>query len=213
VSKRAIKLLCLAVLAMLLPRALAAQTVAPARSAEAVIQPGDSVHIFIWQRPEMSGSFLIAGDGAIQHPIYRELRIGGLTVPAAEQRVGAYLSRFAEAPQFMLVPSFRVVIDGAIARPGLYNFGPEVTVVQAIGAAGGHTPNGRDDRAILVRGGERLIVPLLGEGAAGSSIEIRSGDRIVIERRSALVQDILLPGMRILDSAIAVYSLILLLGR
>jgi polysaccharide biosynthesis/export protein len=202
--------LLIAALALATPAPLVGQNGESVTTA-ALIQPGDSVSITVWRNAELSGVFLVGTGGAIEHPLYRDVQLGGLALDVAEERLGAYLSRYTETPQFVLAPRFRVLVSGQVIRPGLYSFGPEFTIAQAIATAGGATEIGRTDRAVLIRNGERHVIQIRGADAEGLNLTVRSGDQLSIERRRNVLREYVIPGMSVMNGVLSLVTIFLIL--
>jgi protein involved in polysaccharide export with SLBB domain len=65
------------------PRIALAQSPAPAADGtNGALNPGDVVRITVWRKPELSGDFIIAGDGSVSHPLYRDVRVTGMPLAA-----------------------------------------------------------------------------------------------------------------------------------
>ncbi len=75
--------LSLVLAALLGPSALFAQNPASA-AAGTTLEPGDTIRIIVWRKPEFSGDFVIGQDGTITHPLYRAIKVGGVPIPQAE---------------------------------------------------------------------------------------------------------------------------------
>ena len=118
-----------------IPSRAAAQ--APVRIDETVIRAGDLVRVTVWRKPELSGDFLIAADSSLKHPLYREVKVAGLSVAAARERLVAFLKNLENSPQVAIEPLFRVSIFGEVRSPSLYTLSPETNIAQAVAIAGG----------------------------------------------------------------------------
>src|SRR5215210_2620316 len=70
-TMRSLSLLSLVLATVLGVRHLSAQTVAPSAD-QTMLSPGDSVRIVVWRKPEFSGDFVIAPDGSVSHPLFRD---------------------------------------------------------------------------------------------------------------------------------------------
>ncbi|HSL70419.1 MAG TPA: polysaccharide biosynthesis/export family protein, partial [Longimicrobiales bacterium] len=155
------KKLALAVMLLGYAATAAAQTAPPAANlVNVVLSPGDAVRITVMRHPELSGEFAVAGDGTLVHPIYRELRVAGVTMPDAERMVHQLLGRFEARPEFVLDPLFQVAVGGEVRQPNLYPLRPSTTIAQAVAVAGGATDRGRLDRVRLFRGGREYMIDL-----------------------------------------------------
>jgi protein involved in polysaccharide export with SLBB domain len=179
---------------------LPAAAQAPALRGEATtasgarLAPGDIVRIDVWGRPELSGEFLVGADSAISHPLFQQLRVAYLPMPEVATRVRTLLEQLGEGnPRVRIEPRFRVAVTGEVRQPNLYSFGPETTLTQAVALAGGPTERGRLDRVLLVRDGTAQTVDLLTPDDAAGAAPIHSGDRIVVQRRTSVFRDIVVP--------------------
>jgi polysaccharide export outer membrane protein len=205
-------LLLLASLLVALPAA--AQESRPAGE-QAVLTPGDSVRIVVWRKPEFSGDFVVAPDGSITHPLYRSVQVAGVPFATAESNVRRFLGRFEESPQFVMEPLVRVAVSGEVGRPQVFAVRPETTIGEAVARAGGPTEDANRNRIRVFRmepgGGQHELLINLSDPSTGSStLPVRSGDQIVIDRRKSLLRDVLLPAFGLIGS---IASLGLLIDR
>ena len=202
---RAVLLLLLMITGLDLSKELDAQAQELSSSA---LSAGDSVRIQVWRHEELSGSYVVAPDGSLRHPLYRDLRVTGLPMAAVESRLREFLSLYETTPQFIFEPRFRVSVVGEVEQPSIYSFGPEVTVAQAVEMAGGPSASARVDRARLHRDGTEVYVDLTRpyQGLAASTVQ--SGDRIVVDRRSDILRSYVVPILGYVGSISSIVSLI-----
>jgi len=167
------------------------------------------VWIVVWRKPEFSGEFAVAADGSISHPVYRAVVVGGVPLATAEANLRRLLETFDREPQFVMVPLFRVAVQGEVNRPSMYVLSPQTTISEAVARAGGPTQFGRLDRVRLLRGGAnggqtqvRLDLTRLESGAAQMSI--RSGDQILVERRRSIFSQVILPSVTVIGALASV---------
>jgi polysaccharide export outer membrane protein len=202
--------ICLAAM----PWSLSAQSSPPAtNSAGVALNPGDVVRITVWRKPELSGEFVVAGDGTLSHPLYREVHVTGIPIESVEARLREYLSKLEANPQFVVEPLLRVAVSGEVRTPNLYNLRPETSLAQAVAMAGGPTERGRRDRVLLVRENQQRIIDLRRADATGAGMPVRSGDQILVEQQRAVFRDFIGPVVNILGATAAVVSVILYNGR
>lgn len=201
----------LASIALSVP-AVAQESRAPEQQ-QAVLTPGDSVRIVVWRKPEFSGDFVVAPDGSITHPLYRTVRVAGVPFATAETNVRQFLARFEENPQFVMEPLVRVAVSGEVGRPQVFAVRPETSIGEAVARAGGPTEDGNWRRIRVLRlepsgRQQELYVDLSDPTAGSSTLPVRSGDQIVIDRRKSFFRDILLPGLGVIGSIASVGLLI-----
>lgn len=187
------------------------QPVQPAtRSADPVLQPGDIVHVGVWRQPDFSGEFEIGADGTIGHPLYRAVKVTGVPLSAAYDRMYAFLRRYEETPTFTMTARFRVIIGGEVREPKLYTLPPEVTISQAIALAGGPTERANLEGVRLIRGNQEMVLDLTRPESGAATMPIRSGDQIIIPRRRDVLRDVIIPASSVAGAISGFLSLILL---
>jgi protein involved in polysaccharide export with SLBB domain len=191
----------------LLAALVLAATVTPAAAQTAdtiavdavTLRPGDVLRIAVWrQPPEWSGDFAIAADGSISHPLYRSIRVTGVPLSNVETEFRQLLGRFDENPNFVLQPLVRVVVMGEVQQPNLYRLPPATTVAEALALAGGPTERARLGSVRFIRDGHERSLDLRDTSGEITRIEVRSGDQILVPRRSAIFRDVLAPAASLL---------------
>ena len=172
-----------------------AELLAPKPEAELALKRGDILRIDVWRQPEFSGEFVIGADGALVHPLYQEVTVGGLTVPAARERLADFLTTYLQGARLVIEPRSSVTVSGEVRQPNVYHLARGTTIAEAIGHAGGPTAVARLDKVRLVRDGLEFAVSLRQELTSYGSVEVISGDQIFVDRRStfSLWRDIIAP--------------------
>jgi polysaccharide export outer membrane protein len=208
---RYLSLLSLAFASILGVRNLPAQT--PPAPAEQTLSPGDSVRIVVWRKPEFSGDFVIAPDGSVTHPLFRDVKIAGVPLATAEANLRRYLSQYDQNPQFVMEPLLHLSVSGEVPRPLVFATQPGTTVAEAVARAGGTTQfaNRRHIRVIRNEpsGTQQVFYADLQDPADRlSQSPVRSGDQIVIDRKKSFVKDIFLPALGLIGSVASVGLLI-----
>jgi polysaccharide export outer membrane protein len=172
-----------------------------------VLGPGDIVKITVWRQPEYSGEYLVGGDGRVAHPLYRDIRVTGRSIADVEADLGKFLrANVVENPQFIIEPLLRVAVGGEVRLPNLYSLRPELTVAQAISVAGGPNERARRDRVRVLRGGETLVLDLSRPNSGAMATRVRSGDQIVVERRSAVFREYVAPTITVIGAVAAIVN-------
>jgi polysaccharide export outer membrane protein len=175
-----------------------------------MLEPGDSVRIAVWRNPELSGGFLVADDGTLRHPLYQAVHVARVPLDSVTARVGAFHTQFTTNPQFVVEPEFHVVVRGEVRTPALYTVPLEATLGAAIAAAGGPTQSAQLRDVTLVRAGHDYHLDFSDPAAPWTATPIRSGDQIIIGRKSNLFFGVILP---LVTASAAVASLISVLRR
>ena len=156
---------------------------AAAAEGEALIQPGDQIVLGIWREPDLSGTFTVDASGVVTLPRVGAVDATALTGAELQDSVHQVLTRYLRNPSIEIRVLRRVGVQGEVLRPGLYMVDLTTTLREVISEAGGITEFGNPNRISIVREGERIPV---GEGAGARFVgaELRSGDQVMVGRRS-----------------------------
>ena len=115
------------------------------------IGAGDSIRISVYQNPDLTLEARVSEKGAITYPLVGTLKVGGLTISAAERVIADALKdgNFIKQPQVNILPlqirSIEVSVLGQVGKAGRYpleTFNTRVSEMIAI--AGGIAPGGGD---------------------------------------------------------------------
>lgn len=189
---------------------LAAAALCPAAAAaqDGVLSPGDLVRVTVYRNPDLTGEMVVGDDGTLLHPLYRDLRVTGVTQAQLNERLAAHLARYGAEPAFVVEPLVRVTLSGEVRQPQVTNVRPGTTVLEAVAQAGGIASTGRASRVQLVRQGTVRVLDLTVPTSPGATEPVRSGDLIVVERRPTWVRDVLTPAASVAGVAIALLNLL-----
>jgi polysaccharide biosynthesis/export protein len=209
---RSLLLVPLILAALMDASVLAAQTPAPAGAAP-MLEPGDTVRIVVWRKPEFSGDFVIAPDGSITHPLYRAVKVAGIPIPTAEANIRRFLSEYDQNPQFVMEPLITVAVSGEVTKPQVFAVQPRTTIAGVVARAGGTTQYGKRDRVRVFRseGGSarrELYVNLKDPTDPLGQSPVQSGDQIIVDRNKSFLKDVLLPTLSVIGSLASVALLI-----
>jgi polysaccharide export outer membrane protein len=160
------------------------QFLVPTPQQQPELKRGDILRVDVWRRPEFSGEFEISADGALVHPLYQEVTVAGLTLPAARQRLSEFLGTYLQGAQLVVEPLSSVTISGEVRQPNLYHVNWGTSIAQAIGRAGGPTRVARLDKVLLVRDGVEYELSLRQELSSYGNVDVLSGDQIFVDRQS-----------------------------
>jgi polysaccharide export outer membrane protein len=176
---------------------------------EPVLGPGDVVRISVWRNPDLSGDFQVAADSTVESAFYSEVKVGGVPLSVAQQRVRSFVERFQTSPRVLVQPLLRVSVGGEVRQPNLYSLTPETTISQAVALAGGPTERGSMGRVRLVRAGQATTLDLTDPNQAVGGQRVRSGDQIFVARRQNVLRDYLFPSGGFVAAVVATLNLIL----
>lgn len=179
----------------------AAQTPGPT---DVGVKPGDMIEITVWQRDELSGEFIVAPDGTLVHPLYRQVNVTGIPAREVEERVRSFLGQYEADPQLVVQPHYRVAVGGGVMRPDVYDILPGTTVSEVVTQAGGISENGKRKDVRLIRVGRETKLDLT--DPAEMQVALQSGDQIAVkEKTTNWVSQNILP---LLTAASSIASLI-----
>lgn len=149
-----------------------------------VLRPGDVLRVQVWRQEEFSGDYTIGPDSVLVHPLYQSVRVGGLPLSTARERLHEFISTFAQDAQLVVEPLYPVTVAGEVREPNLYHVARGTTIAQAIAQAGGPTQQGRMDRIVLQRGDSAMTVSLTGAYSQYGTVPVSSGDQLFVQRRA-----------------------------
>jgi polysaccharide export outer membrane protein len=166
------------------------------RQPEYQIGAGDSIRIVVFQNPDLTVETRVTENGTISYPLIGSVRVGGMTIPAAEAAIAKALQdgKFIQQPQvnISLVQNRgnQVSVLGAVGRPGrfpLETFNTRVSEMIAI--AGGIAAGGADVLILYgLRQGKPLrreidLVGMLLDNKLEQDIVVAGGDVIYVHRQ------------------------------
>jgi polysaccharide export outer membrane protein len=177
-----------------------AQPAAPqataAAQAEYRLGSGDVVRISVFQNPDLTLETRITEAGVVSYPLLGSIRIGGLSVTAAEKLIadGLRNGNFVRSPQVTMVVlqvrGSQASVLGQVNRPGRYPLElADMRMTDLLALAGGATGGGADTIVVTgTRNGQpfRTEIDLPSVFAAGGrskDVTIQNGDVIWIDRQ------------------------------
>lgn len=155
------------------------------------IGPDDILNIFVWKEPDLTRDITVMSDGRISLPLIGNILAQGKTVAELKEIITEKLKNYIEAPEVTVIVnesrSRRIYTIGNVRTPGPYPLAPNMTVLQALSAAGGFA-EWADTKNILIirREGEKEAQFTFNykEAIAGKKIEqnitLKPNDTIVV---------------------------------
>ncbi|MGE5592297.1 MAG: SLBB domain-containing protein, partial [Betaproteobacteria bacterium] len=109
------------------------------------ISAGDVLDIAVWGYEDLSATVRVREDGKISFTsLIEEVTAAGLTVPALQEVLTEKLSYYLKNPKVTVSVResrlIRVNVIGSVRSPGTFSFRETPSLVDAIAAAGGETP-------------------------------------------------------------------------
>lgn len=131
--------------------------VAPDRSPDSALGPGDTFEVNVYGEKELSGKYRVGEDGTINFPFVGHIPAAGKGPAAIADAIQTALAdkhilRDPHVSVFLLEQtSKQVSVMGAVAKPGAYPLASGMTIVQALSIAGGLSALASGDNTIVTR--------------------------------------------------------------
>ena len=114
----------------------------------------DVLKITVFDEPTLTGRYRVDGDGSFQYPMLGRVQAGGKKLRDIETDLSRKLEDgFVRRAQVTIdVEQFRsrsIFVVGEVRAPGRYPMGGQMTVIEALAAAGSTTPNASSEILIL----------------------------------------------------------------
>ena len=165
-----------------------------AQDANYRLSANDLLDFRVFQEPELDGVIRVSGDGTAIFPLIGAVTVVGKTVTTATEEIKSrYRDGYLVYPQVSLTVRTYAqklfTVLGQVQKPGSYDMkgSDEITLLQAIGMAGGYTKIANPGRVTVKRleegGRERLIkldAKRMAKGGDSSSFYIKPGDVITV---------------------------------
>lgn len=159
-----------------------------------LIGPGDSVNVFVWRNPEVSGTFPVRPDGKMTMNLVEDIQASGKTPSQLARDIEKTLSKYIQEPIVTVIvgggigpfdQQLRVV--GEAAKPQALNYREKMSLIDLMIAVGGLTEFAAGNKAYILRTvdgkqtrlGVRLN-DLLKGGDVSANVDMRPGDVLVI---------------------------------
>lgn len=174
-----------------------AQQTAPAQTstdtpANYLLDDGDTLALFIFNHPDLSGNFFVPTGGIVQFPVIGGIKVSGKTL----EQVAAALNH-AYGEQLLLKPKITLTVSIPRTTPGVGVMGdvqkagaipllPNTTLAAAISAAGGILPGIKMSDVtvtLLPKGGEPKSFSMedILTGSTQSNLFVHAGDTVEVE--------------------------------
>jgi len=153
----------------------------------------DLFEVRVFAEPDLSGTYRISADGTIDYPLVGRISVAGMrTGDVQELLTNKLKDGYLKDPQVSLLVkewnSRKVSVIGQVQKPGPVAYFPNMTVVDAIAAAGGFTGIASKNAVNLRREVKGSVenrnckVADISEGRA-PNVVLRPGDILVVEER------------------------------
>jgi polysaccharide biosynthesis/export protein len=159
-----------------------------------LLGPGDSVNVFVWGNPELSGSFPIRADGMMTMNLAEDLPASGKTPTQLAREIEKILARYIQDPVVTVTVSGgmgpygqQIRVLGQAAKPQTLIYRENMSLVDVMITVGGLSDFAAGNRASILRivegkpqqFGVRLE-DLVRDGDISANVEMRPGDLLII---------------------------------
>jgi polysaccharide export outer membrane protein len=165
----------------------------PVLTAEAsyLLNPGDLVRVSVWREEELNRQALVQPDGSLSFPLVGQISAAGRTPSEVQEdikrRMDYYIPDAVVTVELVEARGNKVFVIGEVNRPGEYQLGRPITVVQAISLAGGFTPFARRSKIRVLRASQPQEVMLtfdyddVAEGTRlDTNLQLKAGDTVIV---------------------------------
>ncbi len=114
--------------------------------------PDDVIKITVYREAELDREVRVSADGYISFPLLGKVKTEGLTVSEFEKNLTERLRRYIKKPQVTVFINeySTITVTGQVVKPDSYPLKGQLTVLEAIGLAGGFTEfAGQDDVTVI----------------------------------------------------------------
>lgn len=159
-----------------------------------LLGPGDSVNVFVWGNPEVSGSFPIRPDGRITMSLVEDLPASGKTPTQLAREIEKVLARYIQDPVVTVTVaggvgpySQQIRVLGQATRPQTLVYRENMTLVDLMIVVGGLSEFAAGNRASILRivdGKPQQfsvrLQDLVQDGDISANVDMRPGDLLII---------------------------------
>jgi len=159
-----------------------------------LIGPGDSVNVFVWRNPDVSGTFPVRPDGKMTMHLVEDMPASGKTPTQLARDLEKALSKYIQEPIVTVVVaggvgpfSQQVRVIGQATKPQALNYREHMSLIDLMIDVGGITDYAAGNKAYILRTvngkQERLGVrldDLVNGGDISADVPILPGDVLVI---------------------------------
>jgi polysaccharide export outer membrane protein len=153
----------------------------------------DVFEVRVLAEPDLSGAYRISADGTVDYPFVGRISVIGMRSGEVQELIAAKLADgYIRKPQVSLMVkewnSRKVSVMGQVQKPGSVSYFTNMTIVDAIVAAGGFTGIASKNSVTLRREVKGAVqsksypVADISEGRA-PNVVLRPGDILVVDER------------------------------
>jgi len=155
-----------------------------------VVGAGDSIEVRVYQESELTGVFRVDWTGKIEYPLLGQIEVSGKNTDEIATVIRNKLQDgYVKSPQVSVLMkelnSKKIFVLGQVSKPGAIPYEDNMSIVNAIGLAGGLTTSAAPNRAKITRvvnNKERKVTVRLNDIGKGEekNLTLYPGDIIYI---------------------------------
>ena len=130
-------------------------SIAQTQSSSYIIGPNDLLTIHVWREPDLTQDVSVLPDGRITFPLIGEVMAQGRTVLELKMAITEKIKNFVTAPEVTVIvreSRSRIIHTiGQVNSPGPQLMAPNMTVLQALSAAGGFAEWANRKKILIIR--------------------------------------------------------------
>jgi polysaccharide export outer membrane protein len=162
------------------------------KEGEYIIGPADHLRIDVWQNEKLTlAEVPVRPDGKVTVPLIDDVQAAGLTPDELKTSITEKLSEYIQNPTVTVVVlaplSKRAYVLGEVRSPGPISLGAEMSVLDALTAAGGFTPFAKKSSVRVLRriDGKELDYTFdydafVAGRAPGTNVLLHPGDTVLV---------------------------------
>jgi polysaccharide export outer membrane protein len=201
-----------------------------------VVGPQDVLKVTVFDEPTMSGTYRVDSDGSFQYPMLGRIQAAGLKVRDIEQMLKSRLEDgyIRRAQVTVDVEQFRsrsIFVVGEVRSPGKYPMTGQMSLIEALAAAGSTTQNASTELLLLRPPDANAAQPLtpdqvdqanvtrlsladLQQGRLSQNLILKEGDTIFVPKaeRFFITGQVKSPGAYVYERGLTVLQAISLAG-
>lgn len=186
--------------------------------------PGDVIEVIVWKEDRLSQRIPVRPDGKISYPFLGDVNAADLTAHELKNVISRELSRFLANPMVTVivaeVNNYKITVLGEVKRPGVYSLKSRVTVLEAIGLAGGLDEFAAKNGVVVKSDGRKLsfdYIGLVSGGKPDQNFYLDSADTVVVKTevnhyKVSVVGEVTRPGVYLIKDHATVVEAITLAG-
>ena len=127
----------------------------PVAPADYIIGPDDVISVVFWKERDLSADVVVRPDGKISLPMLNDVQAAGFKPEQLAEVVEKAALKYVRDPQATVIVkeirSRKITVIGQVSRSGSFPLSTGMTVLQAIGEAGGFTEDANKSDIVVVR--------------------------------------------------------------